>query len=472
MRETPFVLRAEHEIYVEYDRERRLRVSRYIAPAFVTILSLLIIASQIAPDQFHGTRSNIGLILLCDGLFILGAISAWRRMVNTATASILGAALLIMVLSVLANQPFILSDLFTIPAVVIIGLSALIGLPWMILATTAGTTIFTLVLSQAMVLRPDMLNHNNVNSVGAFIVEQWALAIIVFAAARGYRRILRQISDVRVQYERAKKLEELKDQFITSVNHELRNPVMMVQGNMELLRLKGKELSPERRDMMIERASQASDKLSQLVQSILDVRRLDQGSKNFEPEPVPVFDAVASAAALVDPSDGGGVERDLRVHAPRDLALWGEPIRMQQILTNLLSNALKYSKPGTAIDVTARLVTTNGAEGGQRWRFLRREPLESHMVEIRVRDYGFGIPPEQAPLLFQRFVRLPRDLASTTVGNGLGLYLCRELTEAMGGRIWVESDGVDGEGSAFYLRFPVPPSDVRMTGAPEATSNA
>jgi signal transduction histidine kinase len=77
------------------------------------------------------------------------------------------------------------------------------------------------------------------------------------------------------------------------------------------------------------------------------------------------------------------------------------------------------------------------------------------MVEIAVRDHGLGIPPDQAPLLFQRFVRLPRDLASATVGNGLGLYLCRELAEAMGGHIRVESIGVEGEGSTFYLRLPV-----------------
>lgn len=76
------------------------------------------------------------------------------------------------------------------------------------------------------------------------------------------------------------------------------------------------------------------------------------------------------------------------------------------------------------------------------------------MVEIAVRDYGLGIPPDQQPLLFQRFVRLPRDLASTTIGNGLGLYLCRELVEAMRGRIWVESTGIEGEGSTIYVRLP------------------
>lgn len=80
------------------------------------------------------------MILLCDALFILGAGAAWRGRVNLATGSIIAAALLVMVLSVLVNQPFILSDLFTVPAVVIIGLSGLIGLPWMILATALCTS--------------------------------------------------------------------------------------------------------------------------------------------------------------------------------------------------------------------------------------------------------------------------------------------------------------------------------------------
>ncbi len=82
------------------------------------------------------------------------------------------------------------------------------------------------------------------------------------------------------------------------------------------------------------------------------------------------------------------------------------------------------------------------------------------MIDVTVRDHGFGIPPEQIPLLFKRFVRLPRDMASNVPGNGLGLYLCQAYAEALEGTIWVESTGVEGEGSAFHLLLPMPSRTV------------
>jgi signal transduction histidine kinase len=467
MEDVPFVLRAERQIYVEYDRERRLRLSRIIAPVFAAILTVIVLAALLVPQQFQGTRSNLGTVSLCDAVFLVGALAAWRRWVNLATGATLLGALLLMVLSVLVNQPFILSDLFTVPAVVIIGLSALIGLPWMILATTACTTAFVLLMTGTPSLGHDLADPNNVNSVGAFVIEQWVLAVIVYAAARGYHRILRQISDVRVQYERARQLDELKDQFITSVNHELRNPVMLMHGYIELLRLKGEELAPERRIDLVQRASRAGANLVKLVQSILDTRRVDQSARDFQPENIAVFDAVATAASLVDPQDGRGVERELRLQVPPGLLVWGETVRLQQILVNLLSNAIKYSPPGTSVEVSARMVPMAPGRAGRHRRASAEDTQEKQddqmtgrMVEISVRDHGLGIPPEQAPLLFQRFVRLPRDLASTVIGNGLGLYVCRELAEAMGGSIRVESSGVAGEGSTFFLRLPPPPSSA------------
>src|SRR5258708_18558277 len=79
------------------------------------------------------------------------------------------------------------------------------------------------------------------------------------------------------------------------------------------------------------------------------------------------------------------------------------------------------------------------------------------MVQIAVRDSGEGVAPEQAVLLFQRFVRLERDIASNVTGTGLGLAICRAYVEAMGGRIWIESSGVPGEGSTFLFTLPAAP---------------
>jgi signal transduction histidine kinase len=139
---------------------------------------------------------------------------------------------------------------------------------------------------------------------------------------------------------------------------------------------------------------------------------------------------------------------------------------VRQIFTNLLSNAVKYSMPGTPIEVSARIwdakeqgllhalhsanrsarTASTGGQGGD------------EMVEISVRDHGLGIPSEQIPLLFNRFVRLPRDMASSIPGNGLGLFLCQAYAEAMDGKMWVESTGVEGEGSTFHLCLPKPPA--------------
>jgi signal transduction histidine kinase len=123
------------------------------------------------------------------------------------------------------------------------------------------------------------------------------------------------------------------------------------------------------------------------------------------------------------------------------------------MLTNLMANAIKYSPAGTPISVQARLRE-------ERPLRLLGDKSAQYMVEIAVQDQGLGIPQEQQGLLFRRFVRLPRDIASTVRGTGLGLYLCRIFAEAMGGSIWVESSGIPGEGSTFFVRLPVPPDTL------------
>lgn len=279
-----------------------------------------------------------------------------------------------------------------------------------------------------------------------------ALTLVVVLLVIGRQILLgRDLVDAQVANERAMQLDDLKNQFISSVNHELRTPLMTMQAYIELLRARHSQIAAPDRGVLIEEVGRTSDALVDLVQSILEVRRLDQETGDFPHEVVPLLTTLEKAVALVNPREAQMVQRALRVQIPPELAIWGEQVRVQQILTNLITNAVKYSPPGSDIEVSAQKATSG--------RNMRRRDGQA-MVEIIVKDYGFGIPPDQAPLLFNRFVRLPRDLASKVVGSGLGLYLCRTLTEAMSGRIWVESTGVPGEGSAFHILLPAAPAEV------------
>jgi len=133
------------------------------------------------------------------------------------------------------------------------------------------------------------------------------------------------------------------------------------------------------------------------------------------------------------------------------------------VLINLLSNALKYSAAGTPIAITAvafvdrqRLRTTHGTWPlGQSRGGAKSPSMLVAMAQVSVQDQGLGVSPRDVSKLFNRFVRLERDIAGNVRGAGVGLYLCRMLVEAMGGRIWVESSGVPGEGSAFSFTLPL-----------------
>jgi signal transduction histidine kinase len=294
------------------------------------------------------------------------------------------------------------------------------------------------------------LNQPALPSGSSYLVlELLTLVVVILIIAR---QILlgRDLVDAQVASQRAQQLDDLKNQFISSVNHELRTPLMTMQAYIELLRARHEQIATPRRGVLIEEVGRTSDALVDLVQSILEVRRLDQETGDFPREAVAIQDALEKAIVLVNPREAEVQERALRVQIPHGLAIWGEPVRLQQILTNLLTNAVKYSPPGTDVEVSAQLTSSK--------KRARRLGEGGPQVEIVVRDYGFGIPPNEAPLLFNRFVRLPRDLASKVVGSGLGLYLCRTLTEAMGGRIWVESTGIPGEGSAFHVVLPAAPA--------------
>lgn len=336
----------------------------------------------------------------------------------------------------------------------------------------------------------------------------------------------RDLVDARSATERAEQLDELKDQFITSINHELRTPVMTMRGllenyeDLETLRTQlrtglahqgdlsgraarareviGQVIDNLRREerkepitqavyrsdllqsaqvcadiaeafqresriseqlaILLNHGLEASSALMRMITNILDVRRYEQGASPVEPRVVPVRRVVQETVLLVELG-----HRHLANQVPERLAVWADPALLQEILTNLISNAVKYSPDASTITVTAS--PWNGGSG-ERSRVVGAPGRK--MVELVVRDEGFGIPANQRDLLFRKFVRLPRDLASTKVGTGLGLYLCRVHAESMGGQIWAESAG-ENLGSSFHLCLPVPPPAATRPQPPQGT---
>ncbi len=457
---------SEREIYGEFDRERSLSLARIVGLAFACLLAValavLAALALIAPTLRTTSYVVMGLTLAGGvALFVTASLLTRRRQMLVAASAVVGGTVLVIAMFQVTWESVHGVDLVVVGAAGVytigVGLAGVLGTPRFLFIFTA---LLTGVSMGVLLLTPQWLGvaTDDTRVVAVALIASgvhWLAALLIYGASSLYVQALHQLSAIRTAYERAQQLDELKDQFITNVNHELRTPAMAVQGYLDVLQLRHDALTPERRSTMIARASRASNDLVALITSILDIQRIDQGASEFEPQAVDVAEAVAAAARLIAPRDATAVERELRIDIPAGTAILGEPVRVGEILTNLLTNAVKYSAAGTPVEVSASPVT--GTDESRR-RAPGSAARRGAMVEIVVRDHGLGIPPDQIPLLFGRFVRLPRDLASSVVGNGLGLHLCRTLAEAMGGTIWVESSGIAGEGAAFHVRLPAAPA--------------
>lgn len=298
-------------------------------------------------------------------------------------------------------------------------------------------------------------------------IELFVLVLLVLVVFRPATRYVGQsISDLVLAQEREHELAALKDQFIVDANHELRTPIMALYNNLELLAALSARGTPEQRTRIVQRALASGDAVLRLLHSVLDTAALEGKAPRLDLKAVTLAPLVRAMLETFDPSEIGEPKlptstyeaRAVAMHVPPDLVVWADEGRLRQVLVNLLANALKYSAPGTPIDLRADTYEPAHTER-HRVRGASSQQHGVRQIRVSVRDRGLGIPPHDVPKLFNRFVRLERDIAGPVRGTGVGLYMCRVLIEAMGGRIWVESSGIAGEGSTFSFVLPAASQD-------------
>jgi PAS domain S-box-containing protein len=231
-----------------------------------------------------------------------------------------------------------------------------------------------------------------------------------------------------------------KNVFLAMLAHELRNPMVPIVNGLEIL---GAQSPDPGAAFTIERMKRQMRVLVRLVDDLLDVSRIVQGRIELRRQPTTLTDLVKSALETAGPQIHSGGHQ-IAVSLPEHpVVIDVDPIRMSQVLSNLLVNAAKYSDQPGRIDL-----------GGE---------LHGDLVEIRVRDQGIGIAPELLPRVFELFTQADRSLDRSRGGLGVGLTLARRLVELHGGVLTASSEGV-GRGSEFSIRLPLAPG--AEVGAP------
>jgi two-component system sensor histidine kinase KdpD len=227
--------------------------------------------------------------------------------------------------------------------------------------------------------------------------------------------------------------EKLQTALLNSISHDLRTPLVSIQGVLEsLLEVeRGGESSPQldrvARVDLLENAREETARLNRLVGNLLDMTRLESGALKLRMEPVDLQDVIGSAlAALNEPLGARPVKVELAENLPM---LPMDFVLMEQVVVNLVENAVKYSPPGAPLEIAA---------------FPQGED-----VHVRIADRGAGFPPEDLERMFDKFYR--GTAAGQSKGTGLGLSICKGIVEAHGGRIWAENRSGGGAAITFSL---------------------
>jgi len=232
-----------------------------------------------------------------------------------------------------------------------------------------------------------------------------------------------------------KELERMKSNFLSVVSHELRTPLHSIRGFVEIILMGKTGPVTELQEDFLRTVRSQTIVLQRMIDDLLEFSRMEAGrvKVNVSEVPLPAM-AKAVANKLVPLAEEGGLT--LSLDMPEDLPeIDGDRVRLEQVLTNLVENAIKFTPSGGHIHVS-------GQQIGDR-------------VRMTVADTGIGIPAEELERIFDRFYQVDSSERRAYRGTGLGLSICKHIVERHQGRIWAESDGIPGHGSRFHVELPI-----------------
>ena len=247
-----------------------------------------------------------------------------------------------------------------------------------------------------------------------------------FVAVRSFAGVVYAFRDLTVE----RGLEDAKSDFIATVSHELRTPLTAVLGAAKTLLREDIVLSPEERQKLLVMIDSQATRLAQITEEVLLASQLDRGDLSVDRERLDLADVVRGAVETMR----GQLPESISLAAKIDdgAAAVGDRDRIEQVLLNLIDNAVKYSPHGGAITVSADRLATG--------------------VRVEVEDEGIGIAQSEQGAIFEKFYRADPHQRHVPSGTGLGLYISRELVRRMGGSIGVRSQ--PGQGSTFFFELP------------------
>lgn len=234
-------------------------------------------------------------------------------------------------------------------------------------------------------------------------------------------------------------LTQAHSDFVSTVSHEFRTPLTSIKGFADTLLHYGAQLPDEEKRRFINIIKDQADRLIRLVENLLTVSKLGASRLEMSYRPIPLqraLERVTQSVQAKTQAKNPGVERRFDIELrPPTLEVWADPDRLEQVLINLIDNAVKYSPADSIVRIRAEFL-----------------PEDDSRVRISVKDQGQGIPQELLPKIFTKFYRVETPLKQEVEGTGLGLYITKSLTTAMGGDIIAESE--TGKGSTFTVILP------------------